>query len=538
MHRRNLILFLVIVLITLLSTAGLYGVMESSDARYAEIGREMYNSGDLLHPDLLDVHHYHKPPLTYIITALGYQLFGSTPFGARFFLQLALLLQLLLVYKLTLLLFDNKKTALWAAVIYFGFPIVLISSRNLTTDAYLTTFVLASLVSWVAYRKQGRLFWLYTFTLALGLGFLTKGPVVFIVPLPFILLYNRIEKAKHKITYHHFFAWMLFLIVAASWFVYLVIENSLFLDYFLGRQTVDRFSENAFGRTEPFWYFLAFSPLVGLPWFLILIYLIKLNWKHFSKRSIYSVFLITGIIVLLFFSISSSKRILYILPLYSLLAVLSAQLLAVSSESTRKRILMIVTTFLSLIAIAFVVVPFIKIDFDIPVFLPVSGVIVLVLAFALVKSVPVKNCDKAVFLTFLTGILLLSGSSIFFSRNELRVNASAPVTRFIIENQLNKREVLVYNTRKSSIAFGLNKSIVSLNNGDKSLARETQFETDANWRKYLIDLRKAEEVKYLKFVMEKPTVLLVYKYPVDEKNLWLLSYYTNKKEMGKWTIYY
>ncbi|MCB0472136.1 MAG: glycosyltransferase family 39 protein [Flavobacteriaceae bacterium] len=538
MHRRNLILFLVIVMITLLSTAGLYGVMESSDARYAEIGREMYNSGDLLHPDLLDVHHYHKPPLTYIITTLGYQLFGSTPFGARFFLQLALLLQLLLVYKLTLLLFDNRKTALWAAVIYFGFPIVLISSRNLTTDAYLTTFVLASLVSWVVYRKQGRSRWLYVFMLALGLGFLTKGPVVFIVPLPFILLYNRIEKAKNNISYHHFFAWMLFLVIAATWFVYLVIEDRQFLDYFLGKQTVDRFSENAFDRTEPFWYFLAFGPLVGLPWFLILIYLIKLNWKHFSKRSIYSVFLITGIIVLMFFSISSSKRILYILPLYSLLAVLSAQLLAVSSERTRKKILLMVTAFLALIAIAFVVVSFIKIDFDIPVFLPLSGVLVLVIAFAVVRSVPVKNCDKAILLTFLTGILLLLGSSLFFSRNELQVNASAPVTRFIIENQLNNREVLVYNTRKSSIAFGLNKSIVSLNNGDKSLARETQFETDDNWRKYLIDLRKAEEVNYLKSVLAKPTVLLVYKYPVDEKNQWLLSYYTNKKEMGKWTIYY
>lgn len=538
MHRRNLILFLIIVMITLLSTAGLYGVMESSDARYAEIGREMYNSGDLLHPDLLDVHHYHKPPLTYIITTLGYQLFGSTPFGARFFLQLALLLQLLLVYKLTLLLFDNRKTALWAAVIYFGFPIVLISSRNLTTDAYLTTFVLASLVSWVVYRKQGRSRWLYVFMLALGLGFLTKGPVVFIVPLPFIILYNRIEKAKNNISYHHIFAWMLFLVIAATWFVYLVIEDRQFLDYFLGKQTVDRFSENAFDRTEPFWYFLAFGPLVGLPWFLILIYLIKLNWKHFSKRSIYSVFLITGIIVLMFFSISSSKRILYILPLYSLLAVLSAQLLAVSSERTRKKILLMVTAFLALIAIAFVVVSFIKIDFDIPVFLPVSGVLVLVIAFAVVRSVPVKNCDKAILLTFLTGILLLLGSSLFFSRNELQVNASAPVTRFIIENQLNNREVLVYNTRKSSIAFGLNKSIVSLNNGDKSLARETQFETDDNWRKYLIDLRKAEEVNYLKSVLAKPTVLLVYKYPVDEKNQWLLSYYPNKKEMGKWTIYY
>ena len=123
----NFNIFIIIAAVALFINVGSYGVLESSDARYAEIGRAMYATGDYVHPNLLDVHHYHKPPFTYQITALGYEIFGVNPFGARFFLQLAVLLQILLVYKLTLLLFNTKKTALWASIIYFTFPLVLIS---------------------------------------------------------------------------------------------------------------------------------------------------------------------------------------------------------------------------------------------------------------------------------------------------------------------------------------------------------------------------------------------------------------------------
>ena len=156
--------------LVLLITVGSYGVIETSDARYAEIGRAMYLSGDWLHPNLLEIHHYHKPPITYQITALGYELFGVNSFGARFFLQVAILIQIILVYFLTLEFTENRKTALWASAIYFSFPLVLIASRNLTTDAFLTVFTLFSIYAWVKYRKYGGFIWLYLFTFSLGLG--------------------------------------------------------------------------------------------------------------------------------------------------------------------------------------------------------------------------------------------------------------------------------------------------------------------------------------------------------------------------------
>ncbi len=114
-------------LLLLTFSLGNWGLMETSEARYAEISREMIENGDYLHPKLLGIYHYHKPPMTYQITALGYKIFGVNELGARFFLQIAILIQMLLIYQITLLLFKSKETALASALIYFSLPIVLIS---------------------------------------------------------------------------------------------------------------------------------------------------------------------------------------------------------------------------------------------------------------------------------------------------------------------------------------------------------------------------------------------------------------------------
>jgi 4-amino-4-deoxy-L-arabinose transferase len=96
---------LLLIFVISLFQLGSWGITESSEARYAQIAKEMFDSGNYIHPTKMGIYHYHKPPLTYYITALGYYLFGENEFGARFFLSVALLIQLILVYKTSLLLF-------------------------------------------------------------------------------------------------------------------------------------------------------------------------------------------------------------------------------------------------------------------------------------------------------------------------------------------------------------------------------------------------------------------------------------------------
>lgn len=97
---------------------------------------------------------------------------------------------------------------------------------------------------------------------------------------------------------------------------------------------------------------------------------------------------------------------------------------------------------------------------------------------------------------------------------------------------------MIYNTRKPSLSFHLNKSVISLYDGGQSLKRETQFEEDLHWKKYLIDLDSEEESTYLKQVLTTPTVLIVYKNILPEKRRWIQNAYKHKKVMEKWSVYY
>lgn len=539
------ILILCIAAFVLFMNVGSYGLIESSDARYAEIARAMYISGDYLHPDLMDVHHYHKPPLTYQITALGYHLFGINTFGARFFLQIAILIQMILVYALTLKLFSKRETALWAAMIYFTFPLLLIASRNLTTDAFLAMFALLSIYAWVSYRKEGKSAYLYLFTLSLALGFLTKGPVIFIVPLIFIIFYNRTEPSKNNFGIHHLFAWLLFAAVAFYWFVYLVIQNPNFIDYFLGHQTIDRFAKNAFSRTEPFWYFLLMGPIVGLPWLFILPYMIKIKSTLFTKRSLYMTLLLSILVPVIFFSLSSSKRILYILPFYGLLAILTAQLLSTLTEEKGKIINRIVMGYSMIVLLFSAGTLVVETSYIIPDVLGIMGLVLIPPVVWIYRNEKMTFRSRAVTVSFVISAFLLGGSGMIIANNQLKLSSMKPVTDFIIAKGLRDRNIIMYNLRKPSIAFHLNKSIISLNETNPSLARETQFEQDLNWKKYLIDMNKEEEQSYLKEVLATPSVFIVYHYPkyaqyppLAPQRMWIISNFQHTKKIGNWVVYY
>jgi 4-amino-4-deoxy-L-arabinose transferase len=541
MLQRNwrIILLLIISSFALYINSGSYGVVESSEARYAEISREMFISGDYLHPNLLNVHHYHKPPLTYQITAIGYRLFGVNTFGARFFLQIAVLIQMVLVYALAMLLFSSRKTALWAGAIYFSFPLVIVSSRNLTTDAFLTTFALCSIYAWVKYRMQQKRIFLYLFSLSLAMGFLTKGPVVLIVPLPFMFAFNWIEKSKNNLGIHHLFAGLLFAVVATSWYLHLIAQNPEFLNYFLGRHTVDRFAKDAFDRSEPFWYFIALAPAVGIPWLLILPVVLVIKRDTLKMKSIEGVLLIGIIIPLIFFSISSSKRLLYILPFYSLAALLTAHLLTRLSGKGSRNLSRVMLGYSLLVCVAFIAAMFFKTGYEIPEIFAIAGIIGIPLFICIYNSGLISTDSRPVVMSFLLSAFMIVGISELMASNEFKIKSSATVADFIFENQLENRPVLVYNARKPSIAFELNKSIISLYDGSKTLARETQFETDLGWKNYLINMEDEDEVASLKSMLKKqPTVLLDYRKRLRAGAIWLRKYYDNRKRFENWDVYY
>ena len=467
-----------------------WSVTESSEARYAQISKEMLQNGDWMHPQLMGIYHYHKPPMTYWITALSYKIFGINPFAARFFLQIAILIQLFLIYRIGVLLWNDKSKSFKAALLYASFPVVIIGGRALTTDAYLATFILAALFFWFRYLQKKENWDLILMYLFLGLGFLTKGPVVLIVPVVLWVHQKIFYSPKIKFNLPSLLGLSLFLIIGISWFAMLWVEDARFLDYFVFKHTIERFATNTFSRSQPFWFYIVILLLLAFPWFIIM--LAKTKSVFQKKQVIFSRFWVWVFVPLLFFSLSQSKLVLYILPLFGGLAFGAVQVWEGLSDRTQKIWENAQTVFQILIVIALFISPLFVDELHLSAKVYFLGVILLSLLLGLFLS-GIKTSDKAFLSAWIFTMMLTAMSAYLFSNNPGMVNDTRRVVDWIEEHSPASDQIVIFDKRLPSIPFKTERSVISIYAGDESLNRETQFQENDDWKKSLINLKDQPE---------------------------------------------
>ncbi len=545
--RRWLWLFLLVLGGAFAWQLGSWGPLESSEARYAEIGREMLVGRDWLHPRLLGIQHFHKPPLTYWLTAAGLGLFGVNMVGVRLLPVLAVLGQVVLMYGLGLLLFKHDRArALAAAVIYGTLPVVLISALNVTTDGYLATLELAATYGILRYYADGGRRWLYLFWVGLGLAFLTKGPVGFVLPLMAVIsTYFRAEgaPARRPFTVHHALGFGLFLLVGLSWYLYLVAENPAFIRYFLVEHTVERFANAAtFNRAKPWWFYVVLAPATSLPWSVaLLVRAVRTPWAS-VPRQWRNVLIFWVLLPLLFFSLSKSKLLLYVLPIFPGVALLTVYYLGRCTEALLLKWYVGIVAFFGLLLGLLCLVPVFTAVLDLgfevhplTTIWPALGVITLVLTLTLWNQVRLAP-RLLVAATLFTAFLLVSAKPIM-RQNELAFNGSRPLADFLRQHQLATRQVVVYDELLPSLAFELGQLPVFLHDGNTSLQRETQFEPGTSWHRYLLYLDQPEAQAPLRQLLARHPVLLV-KGELKPERQWLASGFQHHETVGKWVVYW
>ncbi len=531
---RELYVITVVAAVALFINLGGWGITETSEARFAEISYEMYQSGDYLHPRLLGIQHYHKPPVVYWLTAIAYHLFGPSAFAARFFLQIAVLLQIILVYHLALLFFNNRQPALLTVLFYLSFTGVAISSRALTTDAWLNTFILGAVYFQAKRRISRKVIWFYAVCFLLGLGFMTKGPVVFVVPvIVFPLINYRWPLPSKAFTWHNAGGIALFSITALPWYIYLVAQNPLFFDYFVVEHTINRFSTCHFNRNQPFWFFFALLPVITVPWLFLNINRIK-DYFHRPLAEGHILWIWIGG-ALLFFSLSASKLILYILPVLPAVAMLTALNWEKLTREKQAKWNVVLFIYHGMVLAALLLTPIfspIQLHFNTGMWIS-AGVMAILLLYQLYNiSAPFRGIWVAALFT-----MSLTGFSTFFLGNHPGLaNDTLPLAKFVEEVLPPDGKILVYNKRLPSLAFNTKRMIISVDAGDNNLKRETMFEENGQWKDYLMDAT-SEEVKNDKFFAG--SVLVVRQSEMNDARFRAWSdHYSHKRPLDKWVVYY
>ena len=328
--RRTTLLLILLGSATFFAGLGRPAIGDSDEAFYAEAAREMVASGDWITPYYNFETRFQKPILFYWLVAATYTVAGVNEAAARVWPAVAGLGLALLTAAAGRRWYDEPTARLGGMIVATAFGYFSIGRLSLP-DLPLAFFI--ALATWCALvglcdRPARRAGWLLAAGAAVGLGFLTKGPLAVILPLLVVApLWWRERRGDPLPIGGLAAAAALAALIAAPWFVAMArIHGLAYLEGFFIGDNVERFATARFNDPRPVWFYL---PIVAgglLPWTPLAVTAITPATAWLRRRQppgpIAIRLLVWALLPLLFFTASIGKQPRYILPILPPLALL------------------------------------------------------------------------------------------------------------------------------------------------------------------------------------------------------------------------
>jgi len=319
---------------------GRWDLWAPDEPRYAQIAKEIVNRGDWILMHLNGNVYGDKPPLFFWFIALSSYLWkGFTSFSARFPSALFGTLTVLLVFILGGRL-DSSRTGFFSSLILATSLLFAQFSTRANIDATLTFFTTASFLCfylWYQYGKAEEIrhhrrirnLLIYGFYVSMAFATLAKGPIGFILPLLVSLIYLFAQKDYKEIKQMKLLPGIpLLLAIVLAWYLPAVLMGGkTYVDQNLFRHTTEAY-RTGWTHPQPFYYYLYSFPIAFLPWVFFLPSAIVYGWSRsmVEKRKEFLFLLLWFIVLFTFFSLSKSKRNLYLLPLFPAASLLVGKL--------------------------------------------------------------------------------------------------------------------------------------------------------------------------------------------------------------------
>ena len=246
-------------------------LLPPDETRYVTVAWESLQRGDFLVSHLNGETYAHKPPLLFWLINLAWVLCGESDTVARSVAPLAAVFSVFLTWRLGLRLWPQAfERAGMAALIHTSSLLWMYFSPVTMFDALLTVFVQGALLGVLrAAGGDSRGFW--QAGLCMGLGILSKGPVLLVFVLPVMLagsLNKSVNRSRHWL-FGVFCSVLLAAVTALAWVIPSALSGGrAYADELLFGQTAGRMV-NSFAHRQPFWFYAAVLPPGLLPWLLL-----------------------------------------------------------------------------------------------------------------------------------------------------------------------------------------------------------------------------------------------------------------------------
>jgi|UniRef100_UPI0040490420 4-amino-4-deoxy-L-arabinose transferase-like glycosyltransferase len=382
LRNQPLLLLVFAVALIRLAMLGSYPLMDTTEARYGDIGRMMADQNDWITPWIRPgIPFWGKPPLSFWSTALSIKVFGVNEFATRFPSWLLGIITGVMVWDMAVR--RSYREAVISISLLSGCLIFYFASGAVMTDMALTLGMVLSMWGfWFGVQPQqneplairGR--WLFFVGLAWGL--LAKGPLApVLVGLSLILwliLSRQYWKSVCKFPWIPGFA--LTALISVPWYWAAEKKTPGFLDYFLIGEHIKRFlvpgwKGDLYGNAHIYahgtiWLFLLY---MVAPWTILIPLYLWINrkeiWLHtnpvISKikpdEKSWRIYLICwGLMPAIFFTLASNIIMPYVLPGIPALALLGGSYLKTVNERVVDQVLATGLSIILIGSLAFVIV--------------------------------------------------------------------------------------------------------------------------------------------------------------------------------------
>ncbi len=316
------------------------------ETRYVGVAWEMWARHNFLVPYLNGVPYSHKPPLLFWFIHIGWWAFGVNDWWPRAVPALFGLGSIFLLKALVRSLSAQGS-------FYRGVPFVLMGclfwiSFNvfLMFDMMLTFFVLLGLIGITQLARHNKKSGVILVCLGIGLGILSKGPVIFVHLLPTALLAPFWGKGIRKSSWTTYYtvlalAIIVGIILALLWALPAAYSGGKeYKNAILWGQTAHRVV-HSFAHNRPIWWYIVLLPIILYPWSLW-----PPVWRNLKNLSLKECIIRFSICMiapgLLIFSLISGKQIYYLLPSIPLFSILIADLLKKSHTTRASHLLVMI----------------------------------------------------------------------------------------------------------------------------------------------------------------------------------------------------
>jgi 4-amino-4-deoxy-L-arabinose transferase-like glycosyltransferase len=341
-------LILLLIVVVPLFSLGIsnHGLWTADEPRVAEIGREMAETGNWAVPTLNRKPFLEEPPLYYGTLALTFKAFGVSDKVVRIPSAVFAFASVLVIFFMAHLLFGSRVALLSGLVLattgeYFRV------AHWVIVDGALTFFIMSAMGLFITGYFSGsnrrKLLFYVLLYVSCTFAFYTKGFIGIVIPGLTILVFLVVERnLRELLKMRLWLGVLIFIIMTLPWFVALWQQAGMeHLKVFFVHNHLQRFlpagmagsiSGSVSGHHSPFYYYLTGFPTGFLPWSILLI---PVFYYAFSKpgqsntintvsqkgRLFAKCWFLSGII---FLSVASTKRTLYLMPIFAPMAMLTA----------------------------------------------------------------------------------------------------------------------------------------------------------------------------------------------------------------------